>query len=618
MSWRACLRCVATALACLLGLPLSAHAEWTPPVRLSNTGDDVHVSEDGRGDALAVWRECRSDCKEQVVMADYFPAGASWQAPVQISAGEGYAAEIAGDLSGDGIALWDSHGGLQSAVRLASVGVWQASTPVGAGAGNPSELKLAVDAAGDAVAVWENDHVVEAAFRLAATGVWGAPVAISAPNEETAEPQVAIRDSGEAAAAWNVYEPETVPCPNPPSNVPCQLIVKSKSSIKSAFRLPNSTWEAPVTLTSADNTGEPQIALDGSGNATALWRVSNGADRLVESSLRPAGGHWLTPVAISRTPLPYVGNELDSNLQLAVDSQGEATAAWMHEYANATHGLSGANAVETTVRKSDGSWQAPSVISGPELHVDGLRLAENASGTAVAVWDCSGGPHGRVGFAYPLTVRGAIRMTAQERWRPPADISAPEGGFADVALNPDGRAVAIWEELGPYTASAPPAGIYTSFYEAGLGTPGMPQAHRCASSAPALSDLHMTHRRFRVALSAKAIGVKNALGTAFLFHLSTTARVRVSFKRLATGVERNHHCVAATRALRRQHAKRCHRTVAMGMLERRSELAGKDRIPFNGRIDRRPLRPGNYHALVIAANAYGSSVPAVIHFRIIR
>jgi hypothetical protein len=500
MSWRAYLGGAVTALVWLLGLSLSARAEWTPPVQVSGAGGNVQIAEDGRSDAFAVWQECRSGCREFVVIADYLPAGASsWQPPVQISTGEeSFLAQIAGDFSGDGIAVWNSHAGPQSAVRLASLGAWQTPTPIGAPSGEAYDLRVAVDPAGDAVAVWQReDFMIEAAFRPAATGEWEAPVVISAPGEHSSGPQVAIREGGEVAAVWRVYEPETVPCPSPPSSAPCTLIVRDKDSLKATFRSARATWQAPVTLTSASSVGEPQISLDGAGNATALWRASSGGNRTIESSLRPAGGGWLPPVAISLTPLSYVANALDTSLQLAVDAQGDATAAWVHEYTSATGGLSGVAAIETAVRGVHGSWQAPSVISGSAGSAGALRLAENASGTAAVVWSCSVAGH------YPLTVRGATRPTAGGQWRPAVDVSAGEGGFPDLALGPDGRAIAIWNENGPFTTPAPPAGIYASMYEAGLGAPGVPQSDRCATgsppaaSAPMLSRVRMTHTRFR-------------------------------------------------------------------------------------------------------------------------
>jgi len=533
--------------------------------------------------------------------------------------GESYLAQIGSDSSGNGIAIWDSHAGPQSAVRPAALGAWQTPTPIGAPSGETYDPEVAVDPAGDAVAIWQQENfMIEAAFRPAATGEWEAPVVVSAPGEHSSEPQVSIREGGEVVAVWSVYEPETVPCPSPPSNAPCRLIVRNKDSVKAAFRPARATWQTPVTLASADSVGEPQISLDRAGNATALWRASDGGNRTIESSQRPAGGGWLTPVTISVTPLPYLANELDTSLQLAVDAQGDATAAWVHEYTSTTGELSGGTAVETAVRATDGSWQAPSVIAGSEGHGDALRLAENASGTAAAAWSCSVAGH------YPLNVRGTTRATADGPWRPAVDISTGEGGFPDLTLGPEGRAVAIWAEDGPFTTPAPPAGIYASMYETGLIAPGVPQADTCAAgsppaaSAPVLSRMRLTHTRFRVGQTPTAITAKTVSGTTFLFDLNTTAEIKVAFTSLTTGLKHGHLCVAPSRALRRARAKRCQRKVGIAKLTRRSESAGEDRIPFTGRIGRRALRRGNYTAQITAANAVGSSRSAVIRFEITR
>jgi hypothetical protein len=621
VSWRVCLGCTVTALVWLLVLPLVARAEWTLPGRLSETGSNAQIVEDGRGDTLAAWQECRSGCKEDVVVADYLPAGASSrQPPIQISTGEGYLAQIAADPSGDDFAVFDSHAGIQGAVHPVALGAWQPSTLVGPRTGayyEPNDARLAIDAAGDAVVVWQQGYVIEAAFRPAATGRWEAPVAISVPGEHASEPQVAIGEGGEVAAVWSVYEPETVPC-SAPSSVPCVVIVKGKDSVKAAFRPARAVWQAPVTLASAESVGEPQVSLDGTGNTTALWRASSGGHRTIESSLRPAGGGWLVPVTISLTPLPYLANELDTSLQLAVDAQGDVTAAWVHQYANATDGISGVAAVETAVRGAHGSWHAPSVISGSEGFDGGVRLAENASGTAAAVWSCSArGGH------YPLTVRGAIRPTTGGQWQSAVDISAAEGGFPDVALGPDGKAVAIWDEGGPFTSQAPPAGIYTSMYEAELSTPGVPQSG-CpdssppAVSAPVLSRVRMTHRRFRVGKQATAISAKKTpLGTSFRFTLSTAAKLRITITSTAAGLRDGHRCLAPSASLKRAHAKRCTRTITVSTLTRASEPQGADSVAFSGRTGQRALSPRSYKAVLSANNTAGHSKPVKLSFTVV-
>jgi hypothetical protein len=234
------------------------------------------------------------------------------------------------------------------------------------------------------------------------------------------------------------------------------------------------------------------------------------------------------------------------------------------------------------------------------------------------VWSCSA-EDGH----YPLTARGAIRPTAGGQWRPAVDISATEGGSPDVALGPDGRAVAIWEEDGPFTTPAPPAGIYASVYDAGLNAPGVPQSGCPArppatASAPVLSHVRMTHTHFRAGQTPTAAIAKTAPGTAFLFDLSTTAEINVAFTSLRAGLRRGHLCVPPSRALRRAGAKTCQRTVQIAKLTRHSLQAGGDRIRFTGRIGRRALGPGSYTARIMATNAVGSSPPSAVRFKITR
>jgi hypothetical protein len=512
--------------------------------------------------------------------------------------------------------VFSSHEGIQSAVRPASLGTWQTPMSLGMPTSEASDVSLEVDAAGDAAAVWvSSDFTVEASLRPASTGQWQAPVAVSASGEHAAEPQATVRDGGELAAVWSVYEPETVPC-SPPHEVPCQLILKNLESAKAAIHPAGGTWQTPTTLARADSVGEVRVALDGSGNATALWRTSSGSQRTIESSQRSAGGDWLAPTTLSATSLPFIGNGLDSSLQLVVDARGDATAGWVHEYVSANGSLSGATAVETVDRVAGGTWRTPSVISGSQPHAGILRMAENSSGETVATWGCSLPPH------YPITARAVIRPVALGSWRPPADISATEGGFPEVAIGPDGEAIATWSESGPFTSSAPPPGVYAARYEANRATPGVPQLNGCPGSAssvpprPVLSDVRMMHRRFHVTRGSTATDATSAAGTAFLFDLSTAAGVRVALDRLASGTRSGRRCLAPERAPRRAHAKGCRRTVSVATLTRRSKPAGHDRIHFTGRIGRRTLRPGAYEARLVATNATGSSSSVAARFEV--
>ena len=169
------------------------------------------------------------------------------------------------------------------------------------------------------------------------------------------------------------------------------------------------------------------------------------------------------------------------------------------------------------------------------------------------------------------------------------------------------------------------------------------------TTAPALTGLSMTRRRFRVGRRSTPTTAQRApAGTAFRYTLSETAQVsirieqRVRGLRLSVGGKRR--CVPHTRrserrarrrlergrsvrrldgSARRQRLaqllrrSRCNAYRAAGTL-RRAATGGANRTAFSGRIGRRPLRPGRHRATLAAADPAGNrSVPRRIGFRVV-
>jgi hypothetical protein len=139
--------------------------------------------------------------------------------------------------------------------------------------------------------------------------------------------------------------------------------------------------------------------------------------------------------------------------------------------------------------------------------------------------------------------------------------------------------------------------------------------------APKITNASVTHARFRVskratALSAKA-KAKAPQGTAFRFSLSEPAAVKIVIQRSSAGLRNGGRCVAPSAKLRRRHARRCSRTVALGTLTRARENQGKESIAFSGRLGSKPLSPGAYKAILTAAAAGVISAPVTLTFTVV-
>src|SRR3954452_4288525 len=103
------------------------------------------------------------------------------------------------------------------------------------------------------IVAWLSCWLVFAASASAGAPVFGAPVDLSATGQDANAPQVAVDGSGNALAVW-------------------QRLDGSNLIVQSSFRPAGGAFAAPVDLSAAgQDTQEPQVAFDGSGNALAVW-----------------------------------------------------------------------------------------------------------------------------------------------------------------------------------------------------------------------------------------------------------------------------------------------------------------------------------------------------------
>ncbi len=221
--------------------------------------------------------------------------------------------------------LW----GLPAAPVLAAP-AWLAAADLSAGGQSASEPQLAVDSAGNVVAVWSRSNgtntIVQSASRPAG-GPWQSPLDLSAAGQNASEPEVAVDPAGDAIALWRRYD-------------------GADYVIQSASRPAGGAWQSPVDLSEAgENASEPQVTVDPSGNAVAVWSRSNGTNTIVQSASKSAGGFWQSPVDLSaagqnaeapRLAVDPAGDALDLSAigrnafepELATDPEGDAVAAW--------------------------------------------------------------------------------------------------------------------------------------------------------------------------------------------------------------------------------------------------------------------------------------------------
>lgn len=106
------------------------------------------------------------------------------------------------------------------------------------------------------------------------------------------------------------------------------------------------------------------------------------------------------------------------------------------------------------------------------------------------------------------------------------------------------------------------------------------------------------------------------VGTVFRYTLSEAARVTIAIQQRKPGRRAGRRCRKQTR--RNRSRRRCRLWPTRGTL-RRTGLAGRNRVPFSGRLGRKALKPGRYRAVLIATDAAGNrSAPKRLTFKVVR
>ena len=668
------------ALACVLGVgalgmgalaPSSSVAAptWLSSMKLSAPGqsaEEPQVAADGHGDYLAAWTRLN------IVEASSKPAGpGAWQSPLAVSNGKEQASlpQIALDSNGVATAVWLSFDGaeysIQAAERANPTGAW--STPVtlkklGAMATTDPRPDLAVNARGDAVAVWMRygggvDSIAESAVKPAGAAAWGPVQVVSKEAVDMHAAEVGIDAAGDATADW-------------------EQVVAAETRVDTSARPAGGAWQTPIPVspTGGAAANEPRLAENARGDVVAIWEHFY-SEEIIEAATRSGpGGTWAKAVSLSREE---TGKGEPGLQQVALDGRGDAVAVWSRfDPANQDIVEAAAGQIATA------SWQPPVTISGKGKNFEeSPQVGVDENGDAVAVWERWNGSN---------EVAEAVSGNAGSgTWGLPMALSSPgqEAGEAQVALDAQGDAAAVWHrndgkasyivEAAGYDAAGP---LLNSLVLPGAGSVGVPLAfsvlpmdvwsvngavawsfgdgssasgasvtHTFSSpgtfpvtviatdalgnasssnglvsiapivrtvvppppSAPRITGAHLSRTRFRVSRRPTAISAKARApaGTDFLFTLSQSAKVQVAFQRALPGLISRGRCVAPSAKLRRRHARRCRRLHTVGALTRAREQRGKDRLPFSGRLGTRPLAPGAYTALVTASAGGLSSSP---------
>jgi len=102
-----------------------------------------------------------------------------------------------------------------------------------------------------------------------------------------------------------------------------RTLVLATAAVLAAVAPASAAWEPPARASRGPlPAGSPDVAVNARGDAVAAWVRGARRDAMIVVSIRPAGGAWGEPVAISRRGRPAI------DPQVAIDPQGGVVVVW--------------------------------------------------------------------------------------------------------------------------------------------------------------------------------------------------------------------------------------------------------------------------------------------------
>lgn len=240
------------------------------------------------------------------------------------------------------------------------------------------------------------------------TGNWGAATLIETGAGEAVFPRISMDGSGNAIAVWT-------------------QLTGTRWRIYANRFVRGTGWETETLIeTGAGEAGAPQVAMDGNGNAVALWHRRDGGVFNIYANRYVPGEGWGTETLIDTA-------EGDAYLpQVAMDDGGNAVVVWQQRdgtiwsiYANRY--VPGAG------------WGTATLIEAGEGDAYSPRVGMDGGGNAIAVW------WQRDGAAWNVFANRYVPGTGWGTGSP-IKTGSEDAWDVHVAVDELGNAVAVWQQ----------------------------------------------------------------------------------------------------------------------------------------------------------------------------
>jgi hypothetical protein len=383
------------------------------------------IAMDSAGNALAVWKQW--DGTRDSIWSNRYVAGSGWQSAQLIetdNAGHAGGPQIAMDSAGNALAVWWQWDGTRDSIwsnRYVAGSGWQTAQLIETHPGYVNSPQIAMDGAGNALAVWKQwDGTRDSIWsnRYVAGSGWQSAQLIETGDAGSAfDPQIAMDGAGNALAVWRQSD-------------------GMHYNIWSDRYVAGSGWQSAqlIEIDDASDAYDPQIAMDGAGNALAVWHQSDNTHSSIWFNRYVAGSGWQ-----SAQPIATDSAEDAVFPQIAIDGAGNALAVWRQTTDSWRENIWSSRYV------SGSGWQSAQLIetdnAGDAFHP---RIVMDRAGNALAVWQQSDGTRYNIWSNRYLAVglEGPHWQTAQL-------IETNDAGRADypeIAMDDAGNALAVWQQ----------------------------------------------------------------------------------------------------------------------------------------------------------------------------
>jgi hypothetical protein len=190
----------------------------------------------------------------------------------------------------------------------------------------------------------------------------------------------------------------------------------------------SATWTAPLDISrSGRDAAEPDVAVDGNGNAVLVWSREVGTTGRVQVRVLSADGR-LSPVqTVSRA------RETAFASDVAVDPDGDAVIVWQSAVPESGLGLQ----VQARARSANGTLSRVQTLSAANIFAVSPepQVAVDADGDAVITWQTD-----------DLSIQARARSA--DGTLSPIQTLATEACCPQVGVDADGDAVFTWHKFG--------------------------------------------------------------------------------------------------------------------------------------------------------------------------